>query len=106
MKRWFYRLNEPRIAPLILTRLREPFDHPDWIFELKHDGFRGVAYVSDGRCQLVSRNGQAFRRLNPFCENLAQLRVKNAILDGEIICVDSRSHFTASAGRGSACARR
>jgi hypothetical protein len=24
---------------------REPFDHPDWIFEIKHDGFRAIAYV-------------------------------------------------------------
>jgi bifunctional non-homologous end joining protein LigD len=78
----------PKIAPLTLTRLRKPFDHPEWIFELKHDGFRGMAYVSDGRCQLVSRNGNAFRRFNPLCENLAKLRVKNAILDGEIICID------------------
>lgn len=33
------------MSPLPLTRLREPFDYPDWIFELKHDGFRGEAYI-------------------------------------------------------------
>jgi len=27
-----------------LSLVREPFDHPDYIFELKHDGFRVVAY--------------------------------------------------------------
>ena len=46
----------PTISPLSLTRLRIPFDHPDWVFELKHDSFRGVAYISAGKCKLVSRN--------------------------------------------------
>jgi hypothetical protein len=31
-----------------LARLREPFSDPDWIFDLKHDGFRALAYVEDG----------------------------------------------------------
>jgi bifunctional non-homologous end joining protein LigD len=44
--------NLPRIDPMKLTRVARPFDHPDWIFELKHDGFRAVA---DGQCRLVSR---------------------------------------------------
>jgi hypothetical protein len=30
----------PRITPLAPTRLPHAFDHPDWIFELKHDGWR------------------------------------------------------------------
>ncbi len=32
-----------------LARLPEPFDHADWIYELKLDGFRALAYVEDGR---------------------------------------------------------
>lgn len=43
-----------------LLRVREAFDHPDFIFELKLDGFRGVAFVDNGRCQLVSSNGHTF----------------------------------------------
>jgi hypothetical protein len=35
-------------------RLKEPFDHPDYIFELKHDGFRAVAYLQNGECRLVN----------------------------------------------------
>lgn len=40
-----------------LVRIPEPFDHPDWLFELKHDGFRALAYVEGHQCRLVSRNG-------------------------------------------------
>jgi bifunctional non-homologous end joining protein LigD len=44
-----------------LLRLPEPFDHPDFVFEPKLDGFRAVAHIEDGRCTLVSRNGYTFR---------------------------------------------
>jgi hypothetical protein len=39
-----------------LRLVKEPFDDPDYIFELKHDGFRWTAYVESGTCCLVSRN--------------------------------------------------
>jgi hypothetical protein len=41
--------------PLALARFDAPFDHPDFIFEPKMDGFRAVAYVEGGACRLVSR---------------------------------------------------
>ena len=45
----------PRIQPINPSRIASAFDHEDWVFELKHDGFRALAYVEDGRCQLISR---------------------------------------------------
>ena len=86
----------PQISPMTLSRLREPFDHPDWIFELKHDGFRALAYISEGDCRLVSRRRTIFKSFAPLKEALASLSVKNAILDGEITCLDStgRSIFS------------
>jgi ATP-dependent DNA ligase len=32
----------PEISPSPLTSLKEPIGHPNWVFELKHDGFRGA----------------------------------------------------------------
>jgi len=31
-----------------------PFDHPEWIFELKYDGFRSLAVIQNGRTQLIA----------------------------------------------------
>jgi ATP-dependent DNA ligase len=31
-----------------LRLVKEPFDDPEFIFELKHDGFRALAYIEDG----------------------------------------------------------
>ena len=31
-----------------LRLIKQPFDHPDYIFELKQDGFRAIAYIQNG----------------------------------------------------------
>ena len=72
-----------------LRLVREPFDHPDYIFELKHDGFRAIAYLQNGESRLVSRN-QRNLGFEALKRSLAKLPVENAILDGEIICVDAK----------------
>jgi len=41
-------------------RRPEPFDHPDWLFEAKFDGFRAAADTVRG--QLISRNGNRMKR--------------------------------------------
>lgn len=79
-----------------LLRVREAFDHPDFIFELKLDGFRGVAFVDNGRCQLVSSNGHTFDQWQPLTREIAaSVRCYSAIIDGEVACLDpdSRSNF-------------
>ena len=84
------------IKPLRLIEQPEPFDNEEWIFELKHDGFRAVAYVNQSACRLVSRNGHPFDQFGPLCQWLAShLEVKEAVLDGEIVCLgsDGRSQF-------------
>jgi len=73
-----------------LGRRPLPFDHPDWIFELKYDGFRSLAIVENGRGQLVSRNGHPFASFAELGKQVAAaLQSENkAVLDGEIVCVD------------------
>ena len=73
-----------------LGRARAPFSHSDWIYEIKWDGFRALAYVEDGVCRLVSRNGNEFKSFPGLAAGLAdELRVGAAVLDGEIVCLDS-----------------
>ena len=69
-----------------LARFDRPFEHPDWIFEPKMDGFRAVAYVERGACHLVSRNRNAFKTFGSLAQAIARdLSGRAAILDGEII---------------------
>jgi bifunctional non-homologous end joining protein LigD len=70
-----------------LRQVEKAFDHPDYIFELKHDGFRAVVYLQNGECKILSRNLNDMRFAS-LKEALAKLPVQNAILDGEIVCLD------------------
>jgi bifunctional non-homologous end joining protein LigD len=67
---------------------QKPFDHADYIFELKMDGYRCVAYIEQGACKLVSRNLRQFKSFESLKKLLAKLPVKSAILDGEVVCLD------------------
>jgi len=55
-----------------LVRVREPFDGDDWIFELKYDGFRALAYIAKGKAWLVSRNGHTYKSFAPLCGSIAE----------------------------------
>ncbi len=63
-----------------LARRPEPFSHPDWLFEIKHDGFRALAYIEHGTARLLSRNGNWFKSFPVLCDSLlTDLRVSSAI---------------------------
>jgi bifunctional non-homologous end joining protein LigD len=70
-----------------VRRIPDAFDDPEFVFELKHDGFRLAVYVEDGQCWLVSRN-QKNLKFESLKKELAKLPVKSAVLDGEVICLD------------------
>lgn len=58
------------LAPLGLTLRDAPFDDSDWVFELKYDGFRALAYVGGYGCRLVSRNRHRFDEFEPLARRL------------------------------------
>jgi bifunctional non-homologous end joining protein LigD len=77
----------------------EPFNDPNWLFEIKSPGFRSLVYVFGDRCQLVSRKGYVYKSpvFNQLCAAIAAgVKGKNAVLDGEICCLgsDGRSIFS------------
>jgi len=74
-----------------------PFDDPAYLFELKHDGFRALAYVDGGDCRLISRKNHEHQLFGALCTCVSEnLKVHDAIMDCEIACVDEygRSVFT------------
>ena len=80
-----------------LSRFAEPFNHPDWILEIKWDGFRCLAFIENGCCRLVSRKGNEFKSFHALNIALpAECRAGRAVLDGEIVCLDEDgvSQFT------------
>jgi bifunctional non-homologous end joining protein LigD len=69
-----------------LARLHAPFDHPDWLYEIKYDGFRALAYIENGIARLVSRRGNVYKSFPALTAAIGgALPARNAILDGEIV---------------------
>ncbi len=78
------------IKPMLATLVREPFDHPDWIFEVKWDGYRAVAEVGDEGVSLYSRNLLPLnKKFSRVVDALKKFRFE-AVLDGEIVVVDDQ----------------
>jgi bifunctional non-homologous end joining protein LigD len=86
------------IKPQLAQTAKEPFDHKDWLFELKLDGVRCIAFL-ERDTRLQARSGQDITAQFPELSELHRQVVKPCILDGEIICatfnqVQHRIHRT------------
>jgi bifunctional non-homologous end joining protein LigD len=86
----------------MLARLAsQPFSSMEWIFEIKWDGFRAVAYVNE-ELSLRSRNGKELKYNFPELEELKRL-TRNVVLDGEIVVMkEGKPDFQALLERGQA----
>ena len=87
----------PREVSVTLAKLADkPFSDPNWLFEIKWDGIRTVAFVDNGDVRLSSRSKRDVTAEFPEFQNLARhLRAGTVILDGEIVTLDEngRSDF-------------
>ena len=73
------------IDPMLAILVDKPFDDPDWVFEVKWDGYRTIVFLNNGKVQLQSRNNKSFtKKYYPITDSLEKWNI-NAVLDGEII---------------------
>lgn len=85
------------ISPMLATPVDAPFDSREWLFEVKWDGYRALAFIENGRFRLVSRNGNDLAGSFPELAGFQQrLRASTAIVDGEVVALDEqgRSSFS------------
>ena len=76
------------VRPMLASTVKKPFDHPDWLFEVKWDGYRAIAETGGKGVRLYSRNHLSLAgRFPAVAKALAEL-VEEAVLDGEIVAVD------------------
>jgi bifunctional non-homologous end joining protein LigD len=85
------------VHPMLAVSDEKPFDSPDWLFEIKWDGYRAIAFIEDGKVRLVSRNQNDLTAQFSELRDLPKfVKAKTAILDGEIVALDEsgRSSFS------------
>jgi bifunctional non-homologous end joining protein LigD len=82
-----------RLEPMLATLTDKPFSGRNWLFEIKWDGVRALAWIKDGNLALRSRNAIDITARYPELASLPQsLSAHQAILDGEIVALDPRGH--------------
>jgi bifunctional non-homologous end joining protein LigD len=72
------------------TLAREPFSDPDWIFERKLDGVRGIAVRDGDEARLVSRTGRTLTAYPELVEALGRQRCEDFVADGEIVAFEGK----------------
>ena len=82
------------IKPMLASVREEPFDDDDWIFEIKWDGYRAIAEITD-KFKLYSRNGLSYLGKYKAIEESLKKQEHEMILDGEIVAYnkDNRPDF-------------
>jgi len=77
------------IHPMLAESVEEAFNDDNWLFEIKWDGYRAVAFIDRGKVRLVSRNQNELTARYPELHDLAKfIEAKDAILDGEVVALD------------------
>ncbi|MFZ0321386.1 MAG: non-homologous end-joining DNA ligase [Candidatus Sulfotelmatobacter sp.] len=85
------------IHPMLATSIDDPFDGSDWLFEIKWDGYRAVAFIENGKVRLVSRNQNELTPRYPELKDLPDfVKAKNTILDGEVVALDEQGRASFS----------
>ena len=73
---------------MLATLTDKPFDDPEWIFEIKWDGYRAIAILNGSSVSLQSRNDKSFnKKFYPVYDALAKWNL-HAVLDGEIVVIN------------------
>jgi bifunctional non-homologous end joining protein LigD len=79
------------IHPMLATLVDRAFDDPQWLYEIKWDGYRAVAYLDSGAIRLVSRNQNDLTAAYPELHSVGDyVKARTAILDGEIVALDEQ----------------
>jgi bifunctional non-homologous end joining protein LigD len=86
-----------QVTPMLAISVENPFDNPDWLYEIKWDGYRSVAFLENGKARLMSRNHNELTGRYPELEVLPEaVKAKNAILDGEVVALDEQGRASFS----------
>ncbi|WP_316783329.1 DNA ligase D [Pedobacter frigiditerrae] len=79
-----------KIEPMLATLVDKPIDDDDWLYEIKWDGYRAVAFMNKKEIELKSRNDKSFNeKFYPVYNELKKWNI-NAVVDGEVVVVNEK----------------
>jgi bifunctional non-homologous end joining protein LigD len=76
---------------MLATLVDGPFDDQQWLYEIKWDGYRAIAFLDGGAVRLISRNQNDLTAAYPELRSIGDnVQAHTAILDGEIVALDEQ----------------
>ena len=76
------------VKPMLASTAKDIFNDPEWIYELKWDGYRVIAHIDNGKVHIQSRNGISYNSKFPQLVRDLENIPHEVILDGELVIVD------------------
>src|SRR5947207_8207078 len=77
------------LEPMMATLATHPFDSPDWLFEIKWDGYRLEAVVDGENVRTFTRRGNDGSRYFPhLLSPPTWIAAETAVVDGEVVALD------------------
>ena len=97
-------MSRHRYRPMLAKVASEAFSDRNWVFEVKWDGFRAIAYIEE-TFSLKSRNGKELKHSFPELQELTNL-ASNIVVDGEIVVMrEGKPDFQSLLERGQAISK-
>ena len=78
------------VSPMLATLIEKPFDDENWLFEIKWDGYRALAFIDRGKVQLKSRRDLIWNQTFPLIAQSLENVNSQVIFDGELVVLDSK----------------
>ena len=76
------------LMPQLATQADQPPEGPEWLHEIKHDGYRLLARIERGEVRLLTRSGLDWTGKFPaLARALAALPADSAVIDGELVAL-------------------
>lgn len=79
--------DDKNASPMLIYET-EPFDDENYIFELKLDGIRCLAYLSDSTTELRNKRNKNVTEIYPELKEIYRCAKKKCILDGELVVLN------------------
>src|SRR5579862_8216955 len=79
------------VEPMMATLAEKAFSHPDWLYEVKWDGIRAIAFVTEKGVRLMTRRGNDCTAQYPELQDIGrELDATECVVDGEIVAYDDK----------------
>src|SRR5438874_2589086 len=75
-----------KLQPQLATLAGQAPDGPEWLHEIKYDGYRLLARIEDGKVRLITRGGLDWTaKFRSLADQLGELPLDSALIDGELV---------------------